>query len=175
MWQTFTDFVMTWLDPVSVVIGLVVTLPVFWTWYEVVLGERRRRWRWFRQLRNNPGQRPALLIVDLLPDKNVHAAVELYRRRHPELANIPGDRVVIVRRDKRLTPDDMPPLHKELRKAAAKIVAAGADTVHYFHAGPAIAAALVGAELANTVKVCLYHHEPNNNGYRNYGPLKIEP
>ena len=66
----------------------------------------------------------------------------------------------------------MPELLWDIRRAAGELIAGGVDTVHYFHAGPLVAASLVGAELANTCPVLLYQHEAN--GYRNFGPLRIE-
>ncbi len=174
MWQAISDFVMTWLDPVSVVLGLIVTLPVFWTWHAVVFGERRRRQRWFRQIQKQPGQRPALLIVDLLPGREVRAAVEVFRQTDKHLRQIPDDRIFTLTRSQILRPEDMPDLHEDIRRLAGKMLASGADRVHYYHAGPSVAAALVGAELANTFRVILYQHQPGE-GYRNFGPLKAQP
>jgi hypothetical protein len=36
--EAMHEFVMTWFDPVGVVVGLIIAVPVLWTWYEVVLG-----------------------------------------------------------------------------------------------------------------------------------------
>ncbi len=170
MWQTVTDFVMTWLDPIGVVIGLLVTLPVFWTWYEVVVGERRRRRRWFNETRRHAGQRPAILIVDLLPDRDIRISVEHFRTAYPPLRAIPDDRIFVVSRSRAVCSDDMPGLQEEFRLTAGRLIACGADRVHYFHAGPAIAAAMVGAEFANAVPVYLYQRQ--NGGYENFGPLR---
>lgn len=174
MWQNLSNFVMTWLDPIGVVIGLTVTLPVFWTWYEIVLGERRRRRRWFHELREEPGERPAILIVDLLPGRDIQASVEKFRAADPRLASVPADRIFRLQRHKPLKPGDLPALHDQLRQTAARLLATGADRLHYFHAGPAICAALVGAEFSNALPVFLYQHRPEG-GYHNYGPLKPQP
>jgi hypothetical protein len=48
----------------------------------------------------------------------------------------------------------------------------GVDAIHYFHAGPAAVAAIVGAELANACRVIVYQHD--TSGYRNFGPLRLE-
>ncbi|XSG85165.1 MAG: SAVED domain-containing protein [Methylohalobius sp. ZOD2] len=173
MWQPISTFIMDWLDPIGVVWGLVVTLPVIWTWYEVVFGERRRRRRWFEQIRRTPGERPALLIVDLLEDKDIRPSVERFRAGREGLRDIPADRIFTLRRDRALTPEDMKDLHGELRKMVANILAAGADRVHYFHAGPAVVAALVGAEFANAAQLILYQHRPGNSDYENFGPLRL--
>ena len=121
-------FIADWLDPLGIVLGLIALVPIFWTWWDVVFGRRRRQRRWFAEISRRPGERPAILIVDL------------------------------------------PELHRELRKEAAQLLNAGTDCIHYFHAGPAIAAALVGAEFANGARVLFYQHE--GGSYRNFGPLR---
>lgn len=163
-------FITAWLDPLATVLGLLALVPIVWTWWDLVFGRRRRERRWFAEISRRPGERPAILIVDLLPGKDVHAAVENFRRRDPVLAAVPDDRIVSLVREQPLTPADLPDLHRELRAAAAHLLKAGADCIHYFHAGPAVAAALVGAEFANGARVLLYHHE--GGGYRCFGPLR---
>lgn len=165
-------FIGDWLDPLGIVLGLAALVPIFWTWWDVVFGRRRRERRWFADISRHPGERPAILIVDLLPGKDVHAAVENFRRRDAALAAIPDQRMVSIVREQPLTPADLPGLHRELRAAAAQLIKAGADGIHYFHAGPAIAAALVGAEFANGARVLLYQHE--GGSYHNFGPLRIQ-
>mgnify|MGYP001589174101 CR=1 FL=1 len=61
-------------------------------------------------------------------------------------------------------------MQEDLRAAAALLLGAGADCIHCFYAGPAVAAALVGAEFANGARVLLYHHEGGT--YINFGPLR---
>lgn len=164
-------FIAFWLDPIGIVLGLVALVPIFWTWWDVIFGRRRRERRRFADIARRPGERPAILIVDLLPGKDVRAAVENFRRRDPALAAIPGERIVAIQHDASLTPAAMPDLHRELRAAAAQLLNAGADCIHYFHAGPASAAALVGAEFANGARVLVYQHE--GGSYRNFGPLRV--
>jgi hypothetical protein len=165
-------FVMTYLDPIGVVVGVLIAIPVVWTWWDIVVGQRRRRRRWFREARERAGECPAILIVDLLEGKDIRTAVERYRSQADALKAVPDDRVFAIRRDGRLAPDDMPGLVEEIRHVAGQIVAAGADVVHYFHAGPAVVAALAGAEFANGCRFLLYQHE--STGYRNFGPLRME-
>lgn len=163
-------FITNWLDPLGIVLGLLSLVPIVWTWWDVTFGRRRRERRWFAEISRRPGERPAILIVDLLPGKNVHATVENFRRRDDALAAIPGERIVSLVREQTLTPADLLDLHRELRATAAQLLNAGTDCIHYFHAGPAIAAALVGAEFANGARVLLYQHE--GGCYRNFGPLR---
>lgn len=169
--ETLRTFISNWLDPLGIVLGLIALVPIFWTWWDVVFGRRRRERRWFAEISRRPGERPAILIVDLLKEKGVRPAVENFRRTVPELAEIPDERIAIIARQQALAPADLPELHRELRAAAAQLLRAGADCIHYFHAGPAIAAALVGAEFANGARVLLYQHEGGT--YRNFGPLRV--
>jgi hypothetical protein len=153
------------------VFGLLSLVPIVWTWWDVAFGQRRRERALLQHIRRAPGERPAILIVDLLPGRNVRAAVENYCRAQPPLAAIPDERLIQIERDRPLTPDDMPDLYRELRTAAKRLLQAGTDCIHYFHAGPAIAAALVGAEFANGARVLLYQHEGGT--YRCFGPLRL--
>lgn len=161
----------TTIDRIGIVIGLLLAIPVFWTWYAVTLGARRRQRRVLAEIRRSPGKRPAVLIVDLLVGKDVRAAVELFLVAQPGLAEIPPGRRVFVQRDRLLSPDEMPAFLREVRAVAARLIADGVDTIHYFHAGPAIAAAVVGAEFANSARVLLYQH--TDGAYLNFGPLRL--
>ncbi len=96
--------------------------------------------------------------------------MENFRCQQPALADVPDERIVTVRRDAHLTPRDMPDLHRELRGAAAQLLKAGADCIHFFHAGPAAVAAVVGAEFANGASVLFYQY--GNGSYINFGPIR---
>lgn len=170
--ETLRDWVMAWLDPIGVVLGILVAVPIVWTWWDVVFGSRRRRRRWFREASTARGEAPAILIVDLLPGKDVRALIERFRAQDQALNGIPADRVIQVSRSERLGPDDMLELHRDVRAAAARFMAMGVDVIHYFHAGPAAVAAIVGAELANGCRVVVYQHD--TSGYRNFGPVRLE-
>ncbi len=170
MFEKINIFIMTWLDPIGVVVGLVMFVPVVLTWYEVTLGRRRRERKWRRQVAREPGSRPGILIVDLLPGKKIGVAVENHRQQDKALKPIPRDRIFLVQRDRPLTPDDMPQLARDIANQSAAALQAGVDTLHCFYAGPAPGAALVGAELANGCRVILYHH--NKGRYENFGPLR---
>lgn len=172
MWEQITDPIMTYLDPVGVVIGVLIAIPVMLTWWEVSFGRRRQQRRWFQEIRRRPGERPSILILDLLAGKDIRASVEHFRQRQPGLREIPEERLFCLTRSEPLTPEQMPALHEELRALAARVITSGTDTLHYFHAGPACAAALVGAEFANACRVILYQHSAENGTYVNFGALK---
>lgn len=163
-------FIMDWLDPIGVVVGLLIAIPVFWTWYDVVWGRRRHRRRMFRQALADAGIRPAVLVVDLLPGREVHTQVAHFLAGVQELADIPPERQFRLERSQTLKPDDLPDLARELRKLAARIAEAGCDTVHCFYAGPTAVAALIGAEFANSVRCLMYQHQQGR--YENWGPIR---
>jgi len=168
--DSLLPFITGTLDPIATVVGLISAIPIFWTWYDVVIGRKRRARRWLREVRRKPGQRPALFLVDLLPDKDIQAQMERYVAGRPELAAIPSDRRHSLRRDKRLSPDDLAGLAAEIRACSADIARAGCDTVHCLYAGPAAAAALIGAEFANGARCMIYQHSQGN--YENWGPVR---
>lgn len=174
MWTNIVQFIMAWLDPVGVVLGLIIAVPVIWTWYEIAIGQKRRQRRWFKEVRQQPGQRPGILVIDLLEGKNVKAAIEKYRQQSPIMKAIPDDRVIYIRRQKRIKPGDMQKLAADIRKAAAQFMSSGTDTLHYFHAGPAVVAALVGAEFSNSSRVMLYQYHGGTASYENLGPLRVD-
>lgn len=163
-------FVTGTLDPLATIVGLISAIPIFWTWYDVVIGRKRRARRWLREVRGEPGQRPALLLVDLLADKNIQAQMERYVAGRPELSAIPDERHFRLRRDKRLCPDDLAELAAELRARSADIARAGCDTVHCLYAGPVAVAALIGAEFANGACCMIYQHSQGR--YENWGPVR---
>lgn len=170
MWQALSEFTTAFLDPISIWIGVLLAIPVVWTWFDVVVGSRRRRRRWFRAIRRQPGERPGMLVLDMLPGKNIQADVENFRLQQEALKDIPPERIITIVRDNPLRPTHMSALVDEIRSAANRLMAQGVDTLHFFHAGPAVAAALVGAEFANGCRVMLYQHKPG--GYENFGPLR---
>lgn len=170
MMDTIRAFISDWLDPISVVLGLLSLVPIVWTWWDVTFGRRRLQRRWLQEVRRDPGVRPAILVVDLLPDKDVRAQVELCVANDETLSQIPSDRRFHLGRAQALTPDAMTDFVSELRQKAADIARAGCDTVHLFYAGPLAGAAIVGAEFANGARCLFYQHQQGR--YENFGPLR---
>jgi hypothetical protein len=171
MMDTIRAIISNWLDPIGVVLGLFALVPIYWTWWDVVWGRRRRQHRWLREARREPGARPAILVIDLLPGKDVRAQVEHFVADNEALREIPPDRRFYLGRQEALSPDAVTDFVSELRqKAAADIARAGCDTVHLFYAGPLAGAAIVGAEFANGARCLFYQHQQGR--YENYGPLR---
>jgi hypothetical protein len=167
---TLRSFIVDYLDPIGIVIGVVIALPVFHTWYQVTLGRKRQQRRWFREVSERPGERPGILVVDLLDGRDAKTAIANYCAK--QLNNIPKDRQFEIVRVARLLPNDMPELLAEIRKVAGDVAAGGVDTLHYFHAGPAIVSASVGAQFANACRVILYQYEKGS--YTKLGPMRLE-
>lgn len=170
--QWLGDFINNVLGPVSIVVGIVTIFPVLWTWWEVTFGRRRRHEVWAKEVRGMAGQRPGVLIVDLLEKGNIANDVESYRRDDQQLNSIPSDRIFKIERMKDLGPDDMPSIAEDLRRVTGEIIVAGVDTVHLFYAGPVIPATLIGAEFGNVRRVLLYQRNRNTGRYENWGPLR---
>lgn len=159
-----------WLNRTSMVLSLVLAVPVLWTWYQVVFGERRQRRRWLAEITRQPGNRPGVLIVDLLPGKNIEASVKAHLAADISLQVLPEARVIRIARDEPLEPGHIVELTRELRAAARRLLEAGCDVIHLFHAGPDVSALIAGAELSNGPRVLLYHYEQGR--YRPFGPLE---
>ncbi|MEI7843677.1 MAG: hypothetical protein WCI39_11690 [Gallionellaceae bacterium] len=66
--------------------------------------------------------------------------------------------------------DSMPLLATRLRQVHNDIIHSGADVLYLFYGGPAIAAAMVGAEFSNSCQVMLYHHQQGD--YYDWGPMR---
>ena len=119
---------------------------------------------------NSPGIRPAILVVDLKENTNIWAQVEQSRQRNDLLKQVQDDRIVRIKYDIWLKPEDMVGFVEKLRKKLGKVAELGADVLYLIYAGPVTPAAIIGAELANSCRVILFQHQQGN--YINWGPLK---
>lgn len=129
--------------------------------------------RWFRRMRNITGRAPAILIVDLLPGRNIAVGAEFFAHENKILSYIPEDRYFHLRwnEDESITPESMSLLAVRLRQLHDQLIEAKVDVLYLFYGGPAIVSAMIGAEFANSsFTVILYHHA--QGFYINLGPLK---
>ncbi|MCX7628204.1 MAG: SAVED domain-containing protein [Methylophilaceae bacterium] len=165
-WETFWEV----LGRTSIIVGLILAIPVFWTWWQVVFGERRQRRRWIKEISRQPGHRPGVLIIDLLPGRNIEANVKRHLAKDEVLGNIPEDRIAHVKRMDMFKPSDVAEYARELRNVLRRLQDAGVDVIHLFHAGPDVSALIAGAELSNGARVLLYHYEQGE--YHTFGPLE---
>ncbi len=172
MFEAFSNFVMAYLDPIGVVVGLVVAVPVFWTWWQVVFGEKRRMRRLYKEVQENPGERPGIIIFDFLKGKDARLQVENFRRQADGLKDVPNERIITLSHDKHITPEDIPGLQQKIRSAARELMIGGVDRIHLFYGGPAAVAAMIGAEFSN-MPATIYQYDPTHGTYVNFGPLRL--
>lgn len=166
----FIQFIDKYLDPIGIVMGLLMAIPVLWTWYELVFGRRRRHQQYLAAIRKAPGERPAVLIIDLLPGRDIRVAVENYCHQSEKLREVSRQRTFHLRRDG-VGLYELDKFKQELRDLIREMYAQGVDRIHYFHAGPGMVSAVVGAELANGCPVWLYQYEGSR--YQSFGLLKL--
>ncbi len=158
------------LDPINSLIGLITTAVAGFTAF-IVWKDQRRRKVWLQEIAQRPGERPSILILDLLVGQDARAQIENFRQRQKGLKDIPEERIQTVARGNKLTPADMPQLQQDIRTALAKLMQAGTDRIHLFLAAPQPATAVAGALLANTSAV-IYHFDREAGTYVNYGLLR---
>ncbi len=169
-WNAFAHWVFTYIGPVSTLTGMTLTVPTFGTWWSVTLGRRRRLARMHSAERANPGERPAVLIVGLLPGRDIGPSVHGFLARNPVLATIAPERVEHVRWNDAIVPDHVAAVQDLVHRAVARLLLSGADTLHVFYAGPVATAGMLGAELANTRRVLMYQQQ--GGGYVCFGNLR---
>jgi hypothetical protein len=134
-----------------------------------------RHERWFKRIRNITGRAPALLIIDLLPGKNIGVGVEAFASDNQILSMIDKDRYFYLRwrEDESIVPESMRLLSNRLRQLHEQLIEAKVDVLYLFYGGPAIVATMIGAEFANSsFHVILYHHSQGE--YVNLGPLRYK-
>lgn len=173
LWDSFVHLTAGYADPIGTWLGILLAIPILGTWYQVTIGKKRRHRIWVNQIRKATGERPAILIVDLLEGKSLLSSVERFRQGNDQLKMIPNERLFVIERNSRIGADDMAGLSQELRAKAGEILKNGTDVLHVFFGGPCIAAALIGSEFANACRVILYHQQQGD--YLNWGPLRHFP
>ena len=159
------------LGPISVVIGLLTFIPILITAWQVTLGEKRTRLKWFIDVSSDPGKKPTILIIDLFEKSEIKPSVIQYLKRKD--IQVEKNRIFEVNRSTWLKPDDMPALAKEIHDAVADIIRSGSDVVHVFYAGPVMPSMFVGLQLA-TCRAILYQWDKTQSTFENWGPLHYQ-
>lgn len=170
--EILNKFTMSYLDPIGIWIGLILAIPVFSTWL-MLLKERRQKKKTWEQAKKSRGNNPAVLIVDILPGKNISANIKQYLNSNNDLKEIADKRIITLSWNKPLKPEDMSDFALELRKKISEIYNTGADRIHLFFGGPYSAATIVGSELANNMPTILYQYDIVEGEYKSFGPLKL--
>lgn len=147
------------LEHYAGVIHILATIPIFWTWYEIVIVRRRREKDWLRRTKANPGGRPAALAVSLTHGPDISASVEHFLLSTPALKPILEDKRFFTfdLGHKALTGKEWDELAEKLNRKSSEIISSGADVLHVFCTAPMPAAMLVGAIFANRGDVRVYH------------------
>ena len=167
------EFIFKWLDPIGIVIGIILAFPVFWTWWDVVFGRKRRRKKWFRNMINNEGINPSILIVNLLETKkDIKTQIAGYFKDNEIMMKALEQRCFTVERKQSLKTSDMPALIEDLRDCEGDIIEAGTDQLHVFYAGPVAPALSIGALLSNHFDTQIYQRSRETGNYENWGPLE---
>lgn len=171
--QNLLEFINNVLNPIGIVVGLLMSIPVFALFYDRFFGRARLHGKWMKEATGNTAHLPAVLIIDLLAGKDILAVVKRFMAGNEKLKDITDERIIKIDYDNDLTPKDMPDLARKIQDAAGEVLRHGADELHVFIAGPVCAAAMVGAELSNiSCKVLLYQNDRAASTYVNFGPLR---
>ena len=137
------------LERISIIVGILAFILVALIHPQVAVVRRRRHQRWFRNVCRKGGKRAATLHANLLPHRNTDVDALAFASQGREPNSIPYEHHFHCRRTKLLCPEKLTGFVSELAGRIGKIGRTGCDSVHLFNAGPAVAAATVGAELAD--------------------------
>lgn len=162
-----SNWITEYLDGIGIILGIISAIPIFWTWYSITIGQKRKERQWTKNaIENIHGKIQCVLIIDLLPNKDIKTPVCRYLKQNEYLKDIPDELILQINHETLTTPENLTELAKELQQVHRDLQKLGADSIHLFFAGPAVAATLVGAEFGNSIPVYLYHHDTS---YKNFG------
>jgi len=150
------------LDRVGIVLGIVLALPVFWSWI-ILLGYRRRQNRLLQEIRKQPGDRPIALIVNI-GEGDIANQVRRYLESQDSQMDIK------LLSEKTLSQDTIAEFTEKIRAIRAEFMEKSIDKIHLFYRGPVAGALLVGDTLSNGFPVLVYHLD-KQKGYECWGPL----
>lgn len=159
-----------WIDKMSQITGILAFLPILGTLW-LVWGQERRRRRELKAIREAPGDRPAVLIIDIGSGGSIRGQVENFIGQQESLRQVlDSNNISCISRNHDLNRDEVDGIVKELRQSLDTMRNKGVTKVHLFYKGPVALAAMIGAELSNQTPTVLYQHM-KNIGYENWGPL----
>lgn len=177
--EIFWEKLMAWDGEIGVICGLtslflsiMMAIPVWWTWYAVLYGKKRKYRKWQEKMRKNPGKIPCILGVDAKIGGDPESAIRRFCLDSEALKEIVNnkDRCFWLHWKQNLVPEDMEVFRTKLLEKITEMFHSGADTIHLFYAGPVTLAFLIGGELANSGRVMLYQYQ--NGEYQNMGAMK---
>jgi len=155
-------WVMTYLDPLGIIIGLIVAIPVFWSWW-ILLGNQRRQQKLVEHIKKTTGDRPCALAISV-GSNDIANQVQVHLHDHQL------DMTLETCHYQHLTTDSVVDFVKGLRKTRAKLMEKGIGKVHLFYFGPIAGALLIGDVFSNG-SVSIYYYNRDKGGYECWGPL----
>lgn len=163
------DFELFWsiLDKITIFISIIGIPLSLW---KLVAIERRRKVN-LERIRKEPGNKPSILIVDLVNNVDIQAQIENYIAQREEFKGVDINDIHTIRRDKALSSDDVDKILDEVRKERASIISKGTDKIHFFYGGPWSIAAMIGSELTNGCSVVCYQLNNETKNYEVWGNL----
>lgn len=161
------------LEIIGVWFGAITMLLVFWTWWEVVFGNKRKLRKLYQVAMRQTGDLPVILIANFLQhDRDMKSDVMRFINEHQHLKNIRQQHIFELSSDRpSIRPDDMLAVTREIRDVTMRISHTGTDCIHLFYGGPHIVASILGKEFANSHRVMLYQQDLQTKKYISYGPL----
>jgi hypothetical protein len=160
------------IDRFATVIGTIVSIPVFWSFY-ILLSMNKRRERILEHIRKTPGKRPAVLIVDVIkPDgESIRAQVEHWIRDRDEFKDTQPNSIYVSEFRGEMAEHHMDEFVTTIRTKIGSVMGAGADRIHLFIRSPMPVALSVGEILSNSGCPVIMYHNQLNEGYQNWGLL----
>lgn len=168
-----SNWITKYFDGIGIVLGIVSAVPIFWTWYSLTWGQKRKEKAWTKSaIQNIHGKIHGVLIVDLLLGTDIKTQVTRYLKQNEQLKDTPSDYIIHINLETSTTAENLTDIAHELQNAHRAFQKMGTDRIHLFFAGPAVAATLVGVEFGNSIPVYLYNHDKNpDKSYVNFGPM----
>ncbi|MCB9367138.1 MAG: hypothetical protein H6508_08170 [Calditrichaeota bacterium] len=147
-----------WLDRYNLLIHFLATIPIVWTWWEVVFVRRRREAIWSRSAKRSPGSRPAVVVISLAKF-DISKSVQAFLTTDESLKKALNDKRIftVSNENEPLQASDMPEIAKRLDRLSKDVISSAADVVHVFCAAPMPVAILAGAVFGNRGDIRLYH------------------
>lgn len=150
--------------------SILALIPIAIAGYEIVYGDIARQRKMLNLGKKLDGAHEAILYIDLLPSTDIKATIEKQSKKLG-LDHIPEEMIkgYSWKGSSFISRDEVGGVLVKGRKEYQKLLASGANVVHFFYGGPGAIASMFGSRFSNQVEVRLYHW--NENSYELWGPL----
>lgn len=150
------------IDKLGIIIGIIASIPIFWSW-TILLGYRRRQRQIIKSLEKKSGDRPIAISIDLMPGESKNQVML-------SLKTLGMDMEILKLTQERLNKDSLQDFVDGLHRLKADAMAKGTDRIHLFYRGPIVGALIVG-EVFSNIAVTIYHFDKSTGTYESWGPL----